>query len=60
MRSAEMRDQFNALNDRINGVLKLPDYRGVAAPVAGQLAYDPSDSCLMFYDGSGWQAVHAS
>jgi hypothetical protein len=65
--SAELRSQFNALNDRLNGASaaldwsngapKLPEYTALAAPVLGNIAFDYSGGHLMYFDGGDWQQL---
>ena len=64
MKSAEMRNQFNDLNNRLvsaagaldwsNGAPKLPDYTTIAGPVMGNIVFNYS-SGLMVFDGGDWQ-----
>ena len=64
MRSAEMRNQFNDLNDRLvaafaaldwsNGAPKLPDYTTIANPVDGNIAFDFTAQRLRVYAGGEW------
>jgi hypothetical protein len=64
MRSAEMRNQFNDLNDRLvaafaaldwsNGAPKLPDVLTITAPVNGNVAFDYEALRLAIYAGNQW------
>ncbi len=53
MRSEEMRNQFNALNDKIE-TLKLPDFTTITAPVPGNLAFDYTNEVALIYAHGEW------
>ena len=67
MRSVEMRNQFNDLNDRLvaamaaldwsNGCARLPDFTTVANPVSGNIAFDYGTQTLRVYAGGEWMQI---
>ena len=67
MKSAEMRNQFNGLNDKItpvataldctNGAPKLPDYTTITNPVSGNIAFDYATQTLRVYAGGEWMQI---
>ena len=65
--SAELRNQFNALNDQLvaasaaldwsNGAPKLPDYLSITTPVSGNLAFDYATQTLRVCAGGEWMQI---